>query len=549
MILNDNLCNQCPSNRKSFCILGTRKTIFRGMDLFPPPHHLRSERELNILKHMHHTEGSMNSRRVNYFVFFPAVFLLLVQIGAGSVDLSSNRAYEPTPADNLNAECIIITPSGLYFEAKQLSNFHENSLGVLTSVVNITWIDANYNEAADPPFLGYWDDSLRDWNQIVGYNYSLAKKIVSFLRDEVAHPNLEYVLLYGNAELVPPSFYWFDLDYAGCCPYDAWVPTDVFYGSPDHDLTPNYAVGRLPVDDNVRAQELNQKMENWYSNLSADWFENAAVAGGRASFSAFYLGELTNQIAINRGYFDGFRITKYYLTDERFNRTHMLEALSGEYGVFYEVGRGWGDSIVAFDHYFHGEKINVTDVMNLPRSSNVSVFVSTASGNGAFDTTVMANKPFTSEISFGESLLFSPGGAIGYVGSARLSTGNPVGILDEGELRITGETYMAHILTDFWRAFREGAETLGNVSMKAMADFVASQNMDDMQNKRTLFEYVLLGNPVLPMTHPREDRYEVPTTQIMNATGSQQSFGSAVLIQGQIPVVSLGVPNSVKDLA
>lgn len=446
-------------------------------------------------------------------------------------------------ADDLTAECIIIAPPELYPEAIQLSDFHESSLGVPSSVVNTTWIYANYSEAPDPPFIGYWDFNRPGWNTITGYDYSLAKRTMSYLRNQSAHPNMKYVLLYGNAELVPPSFYWYDSFVGGFSPYEGWIPTDFFYSSPDYDLTPNYAVGRLPVDGSERATNLNQKIDNWYSNLSASWFNNAAIAGGRPFDTAFYVGELINQDAINRGYLDGFEITKMHQTDWRFDRIRLLEALSGEYGIVYEIGHGMGDRIL-LNESGEDEAITALEVMNLPSNSNVSVFVSIACDNGAFDNTVMANRPFLYPLSFGESVLFSPAGAIAYVGGARSNSGMPVGTLDGGVVNVTDEVYMAHILTSFWRAFHEGAGALGDISMSATAYFTASQNMNDVQNQRALFEYVLLGDPVLPMTHPQEDRYKVPTTQILDVNG-YESYGNPMYLGGFIPIVPLGRLNSV----
>lgn len=492
--------------------------------------------------------GEDNQKKYLYLSVFPVQYLPTTGEVKIITDLTVDIRYrylsgvDPL-AEELNSDCIVITPPELYPEAKDLSDFHENSLGVSSTVVNTTWIDANYEEAEDPPFSGYWDILLPNRDKILGYNYSLAKKTVKFLRNESAHPNLKYVLLYGNAALLPPSFYWYDFFVGGFLPYEGWIPTDFFYSSPDYDLTPNYAVGRLPVDSSMRAQSLNQKIKDWFSNLSTDWFYNAAVAGGRPFDTSFYVGELINQDAIDKGYFDGLRLTKMYLTDGRFGEADMLEVLSGEYGIVYEIGHGVGDAILLNESSGNDDAITVAEVMSLNTNSNVSVFVSIACDNGAFDNTVVTNKPFTSAISFGESLLFSPAGAIAYVGGARSNSGSSIGTLEEGEVNITGEVYMAHILTSFWRAYSEGAGRLGNISMNALGYFTASQNMNDIQNKRALFGYVLLGDPVLPMTHPQESGYRVPTTQISEVV-KYEYYGDPMIVAGHIPVVPLGEPNS-----
>lgn len=497
--------------------------------------------------------GEDNHKKYLYVHFYPVQYIP----SSGKISIVTELVLEiryqisPTEeplADDLTAECIIITPPGYYSEAKQLATFQEDTLGVPTSVVNTTWIEAFYVEAPDPPYDGYWNSGLNGWNQIVGYDYSLAKKTVNFLRNTTAHPVLEYVLLYGNAEMVPPSFYWYDSMVGGFMPYQAWIPTDFFYSSPDYDFTPNYAVGRLPVDGTTRAQNLNQKIVNWYTNLLPSWFNKAVVAGGRPFSTSFFVGELITMDSVNRGYFDGFDITKMFLTDWKFDRTNMLSAFSGGYGVMYEIGHGLGDMMIVNDSAMPGEFVTNVDIMSLSPSNNVPVVVSIACINGAFDNTIMANKPFMSSNSIGESLLFSPAGAIAYAGASRVSSGMSVGVLEEGEVKITGETGMASLLTSFWKSHYEGAGTLGTTSMDAMAYFSSIENMGNIENKRALFEYVLLGNPVLPFTHPQQNMYNVPRTDIVNVRGYEYR-GDPMLVEGQVPIVGLNKPNAVDVVA
>ncbi|MHA2068671.1 MAG: C25 family peptidase propeptide domain-containing protein, partial [Candidatus Thorarchaeota archaeon] len=96
---------------------------------------------------------------------------------------------------DFNSECVIITPNEFYWQARDLAQIHESTVGVSTTVVNTTWIDSNYNEAEDPPFLGYSDNLLPGWSSVINYDYSLAKKMTAFLNDTSEHPNLSFVLL------------------------------------------------------------------------------------------------------------------------------------------------------------------------------------------------------------------------------------------------------------------------------------------------------------------------------------------------------------------
>ncbi|MHA2434122.1 MAG: C25 family cysteine peptidase, partial [Candidatus Thorarchaeota archaeon] len=342
----------------------------------------------------------------------------------------TSKHIDEIPMQGFGSECVIITPAELYSQAVDLASFHEASIGISTTVVNTTWIYSNYGEAGDPPYPGYWDNTLVDWESIVNYNYSLAKRIVSFLGDESEHPNLSYVLLYGNGSLVPPSFYYYTDFFAG---YDAWIPTDFFYGSPDYDLAPNLLVGRLPVNDSQVARHVNEKIVRWLDNLTGSWTNNIVVAGGRPHVSSFFVGELIVLDSVNRGFFEGSNLTKMFRSDYTFSTEDLLTAFAGEFSLTYLISHGGGDSIFLNESIWtpppDREYLNVSDIMNLEENSNLSVVLSIACDNGAFDNGVVVNRTFESPVSFGESLIFSRAGAIAYMGGSRINAGNPSGTL------------------------------------------------------------------------------------------------------------------------
>jgi hypothetical protein len=183
----------------------------------------------------------------------------------------------------IQAENIILTPPEFYEQAKSLENFHDGK-GTATEVVNTSWVYTNYANASDPPYEGYKNSSITGWDNIAGYNYSLAKRIVNYLDDDTVHPNLKYVTIFGTARLVPPSYYVY---ITHSSPYNNWIPTDFFFASPEYDLVPNYMVGRLPVDSIEEAEHVVQKIKNWAENVSWDWFNNVYLVGGRPSYSHY----------------------------------------------------------------------------------------------------------------------------------------------------------------------------------------------------------------------------------------------------------------------
>ena len=173
-----------------------------------------------------------------------------------------------------SAECVIIYPSELRSAAELLKDFHIEHENVSTSILTTEDIDATYLPVADPPFTGYAGDHAGK-DKIVGYNYELARKIIYYLRDQRQHPNLKYVVLFGDGQLVPPSYYineWAASEWYSWSSYEDWIPTDFLYTSPDYDFVPNYRVGRLPVSDADQAVSVVRKIERWYNNLSWDWF-------------------------------------------------------------------------------------------------------------------------------------------------------------------------------------------------------------------------------------------------------------------------------------
>lgn len=131
-----------------------------------------------------------------------------------------------------------------------------------------------YTPAEDPPLEGYQNAQLEGWDKIRHYDYALAKKIVAYLQDEPAHPRLVYVTILGDGLPIPPSFYYYLLpDTVGLfirgdsevhAEWVQWVPTDLFYASPDYDLVCNYRVGRLSVNDANEAAQVVDKVIRWY---------------------------------------------------------------------------------------------------------------------------------------------------------------------------------------------------------------------------------------------------------------------------------------------
>jgi hypothetical protein len=504
------------------------ETIYNSEEVFPG-------------RHFSHDIGRDGNNVHLFLRVYPVQYAPKVKEISIITDLTIEIQYRAghsggSSLQDFSSECVIITPTEFYWQARDLAQIHDSTVGVSTTVVNTTWIDSNYNEAEDPPFPGYSDNLLPGWSSVINYDYSLAKKITAFLNDTSEHPNLSYVLLYGNGTLVPPSYYFYDKYMGGFFDYEAWIPTDFFYGSPDYDLAPNFLVGRLPANTSQTASEINDKISRWYSNLSGNWTKNTVVAGGRPFWSSFYVGELITLDSVNQGFFEGSNLTKMFRSDYRFDREDLLTAFSGEVALTYLISHGSGDGVFLNESMMPTTPdVTVPDILGLEENSNLSVVVSIACDNGAFDNGMSMDPIFSSEMSFGESLIFSRAGAIAYIGGSRSNSGVPGGTLDNGYLNITSENYMADILTRVIRAYSEGAGSLGNITKTALADFVAENDMTDLINKRSLFEFVLLGDPVLPFLPATGTGYLQPEASILDPV-FYEDVGDPSPFPGTMPV-------------
>lgn len=391
-------------------------------------------------------------------------------------------------ADLNNAENIIVSAPELLNQAQKLAEIHDTKIP--TAVVTTTWIWENYEEAGDPPY---------DWHkypEVEGYNYSLAKKIISFLEDHSVHPNLKYVTLFGNAKLVPPSYYAYFT-----CIGSRWVPTDFFYASPDYDFSPEFVVGRIPVDDAYEAEHVINKITSLESSDRA-WFRNVILAGGKPFFTEwdtkyikitkleFYMPELYLSDFLNSGLGD-VNVTTLFLSDGNYNKDNVLKVLSGGYGVIYIDDHGGGNTLTV-----RGKLIPSEDILKLPANNEYSIVISTACYNGLFDEDFY--KPpswsrFYGDKSFGEALLLSNAGAIAYIGASRESYTDMKLHVENGNVVVDENLYLNRILLNVLKLY---GETLGDAVGYALKEF-SDSDFTNMYNRLTVFEFVLLGDPAL----------------------------------------------------
>lgn len=370
-----------------------------------------------------------------------------------------------------DAKSVIITVDEFYDEALTLASINSNS-----EVVNVSFIDSNYVEAEDNSFVGFSDQNIEGASEIKNYDYSLAKKIINFLRNN----SYETITLFGDAALIPPSYYFYND--IGQDLYDKWIPTDFFYTSTDYDLNSESSIGRIPVTTKEEANNFINKLLNWEEE------DNVVVAAGKISDSELYKGELAAIDTINKGLF-GTSSNKYFESDKKFRKNELLTYFTNkDAGIVYIIGHGNGDRII-----FEDGIISANDILKNEYKQNTPVIISVLCDNGAYDTRLTGR---TYRKSFGEAIISSKAGGIAYLGASRYSYGLPGVETLNGIVKTIKKEYITE-LVDYIIASDE--ENIGNKVKEGLNVFVTNKDMSDKYNLRTLFELTLLGDPNLKM--------------------------------------------------
>ncbi len=448
----------------------------------------------------------------------------VISNGTITISYTKNDEQQTESITQESAENIIITHPTFHLQAKKLQQFHNNQ-GTESEVVTTNWIKSNFEPSEYPPVMGYKDFSFRD--RIRKYDDELARKIISFLQSQSTNTNLQYITLFGNALHVPPSYYF------GYTYYP--VPTDFYYSSPDLDLIPNYRIGRLPVHNILEATRTVNKIVNW--NPTDNQMNNVAIAGGIPFNSAFFIGELITVDSVNRGFFDGLNLDKFYRTDERFENTDITSALKNDYGLIYMISHGNANLVVAEEG-----RISARDLIRMPKNDNAPIFSCIACSSGSYDTHLI-KQGFLSmdKTSFGEGMVVSKGGGIAYIGGSRTNNGYPILTLNDGRVEITKETYMAGLLTYVNQAYKDNVDNLGDLTFFAYETYLEKNDLTDYWNQYHYFDFVLLGDPALqiPERSFEQESYQQPETNADQPVGFSPYYSSSDDYNGTIAIQAI----------
>ena len=414
-----------------------------------------------------------------------------------------------------DAENLIVTSPAFQDYAEELKVLYVSYEGISSEVITTQWIADNYAQADEPSQAGYANITGSPVSD--DYDYALAKKIVSLLRDTAAHPNLQSITLFGDVLIVPPSYYFY-IPFHGNNTNN-WIVSDLFYSSPDYDLVMNYDIGRIPASNTDEAEWIVDKYDLWKTNLNEDWFNNVQVFGGATFGSRYLMGEMGMLDAINQDYYYGLDVEKNFHTNGKESRAHLLPHFSdNNTGILFCSGHGSGSSFLMTT-----SSVSSNDIANIIPTSNHPVLLMIACHNGKFDNELVSGNSLDN---FGETCLFADAGSISFWGSVRPAfVGYDYMFDEDGELIIFGSTYLAGMLINCIKAYADGYTRLGAINRRAMEEYIAYLDMDNQTDFLTIYETVYLGDPVfsIPPRTP-SNQYDLISMDL-SPTPPQQGFG------------------------
>jgi len=460
-----------------------------------------------------HQEGN-----VVYVTVFPLQVEMatgrVLTLVAGSWSLRLQPKKPTTWSATGAAPAVILTSKKLLGSAQELQAFHAEKTGVKSDIETVEAIA----EKEEPIALeelpdGYksselFDGIVKKWDSEkgTGYHFENARKIISYLKKRAdQNPQFKYVVILGNSELVPPSYYFLQEETLG--PPRTGV-TDQCYSAGPLCLEPRLAVGRLPFRNEKEVAGYLKKARRWFENRAQVTSELSLYGGKAFKSSPFYIGELGTLVTVNHEKSDWHQVKKYFQTEGNFTKETIKKLVSNENQsrLVYYLDHGMGNRWYAGDEYLNSFEIAAME----PAPQSVPpVIVSVSCMNGAFDEHLLVDDAVIEDsgkygvASVGTSLLRSQAGALAYIGGARDGLGSPETEVDErGNVEVLGTSYGLQVFDGFVEAYRNNsADRLGDVLIQTLSQyaFKSGNDMTDINHRWTYWITELLGDPLMPV--------------------------------------------------
>ena len=416
--------------------------------------------------------GLLNGKRVKIL----SVYLYPYRYKNGVIlhaDLNVSVKYEIEKIGKQlsNYTLLIITPSSLYQYASQLADF-KNQHGIKTKVATLESIKVR--------------EKGRD----------LAEKIKYYIKDEIEKDGIKYVLLFGDADVLPVRYVKTGLDEPPQIPTDLYY-ADVFkgdgsfsswddnnngiYGEKDDgmDLMPDVYVARLPASNGNDARILVNKIK--YFELP----RQRAIFIGTELFTDTDVSEgeyLKDYIADN---VPQLKIDKLYESNGKANADTIANEINKGTMFVNFASHGSPDSIV-----WGTGSWSIGDLNLLHNEYRLPIVFAMSCLTNSFDTTDCLGEEF---------LLYPDGGALAYVGSTRVAyvyTGTAI------KSSLAG--YLDYV---FFRSYYDGQNTTGSIFDGAIEYYLLHSPFRNALDRLTVMEFNMLGDPTVAIpTLPNTSR-------------------------------------------
>ncbi|MEX2724960.1 MAG: C25 family cysteine peptidase [Candidatus Freyarchaeota archaeon] len=329
-------------------------------------------------------------------------------------------------------------------------------------------------------------------------------KIRNFLIDAYNQWNIRWVLLTGNTTIIPIRYFWTGL-------YN--VPSDYYYAAlngtfddngnglygefGEIDWTPELYVGRLPASNHTELETMINKTLTYeieIANYIGEWMKTAVFAGGQLSRSSDI---------------QGWRI-KNYIRDYIFPKELNMKFTN----LFYDSIRSYTN--LTLDNFTNAINNGCTIVNLCSHGSSTSVSVSESGGsyynsnfaassnNGYKLPIVFASACSTASLDdagdcLGEAMVKNPnGGAVSYIGSTRTSYGGD-NINDLSDSLLDALFFEILLHTDDGLFSQRAGYALYESKQEYYQKVGLFRMAENSIYRQELFEYILLGDPELPI--------------------------------------------------
>lgn len=231
------------------------------------------------------------------------------------------------------------------------------------------------------------------------------EKIRNFIKNAVTSNGTQYVLLGGDAEIVPYRKTWCRKAIGD---WNDTLPCDLYYSDLDGnwdvngngvfgemsdsvDMYPDVWVGRAPVSISEEVMRFSDKFTTYCQSNGADYLKKVLLVG-------MDLDNLTPTAEAMEYYCANYippqyNITKVYDSQSSNHKTSMLNALNSGVNICFHSDHGTVDS-TGCGNKNHSWNIYSNEFYGLTNFSQYSVFTSTACLHGAFDFSDCAMENF-----------------------------------------------------------------------------------------------------------------------------------------------------------